>query len=37
MPREAMLLDAVDRQLPLAEIGAALSLIAPASAERRRP
>jgi two-component system, chemotaxis family, protein-glutamate methylesterase/glutaminase len=37
MPREAMLLDAVDRQLALAEIGAALSLIAPAAAERRRP
>ncbi len=31
MPREAMLLDAVDRQLPLSEIGPALSLIATAS------
>ena len=36
MPREAMLLDAVDRQLPLADIGPALSLMA-AAAERKTP
>jgi two-component system chemotaxis response regulator CheB len=35
MPREAVLLDAVERQLGLAEIGPALSLIA--AAERRMP
>jgi two-component system chemotaxis response regulator CheB len=32
MPREAMLLDAVDRQLPLADIGPTLSLLAAAPA-----
>jgi two-component system chemotaxis response regulator CheB len=37
MPREAMLLGAVDRQLPVAEIGPALSLIAATAAERRLP
>jgi two-component system, chemotaxis family, protein-glutamate methylesterase/glutaminase len=37
MPREAMLLDAVDRQLGIAEIGAALSLVAATPAERRMP
>jgi two-component system, chemotaxis family, protein-glutamate methylesterase/glutaminase len=37
MPREAMLLDAVDRQLPLAEIGPALShLVAAAGLERKK-
>jgi two-component system chemotaxis response regulator CheB len=35
MPREAVLLDAVDRQLPVAEIGPALSLIATTAADRR--
>jgi two-component system, chemotaxis family, protein-glutamate methylesterase/glutaminase len=37
MPREAVLLGAVDRQLPIAEIGPALSLITMTATERRLP
>jgi two-component system chemotaxis response regulator CheB len=37
MPREAMLLDAVDRQLGLADIGPTLSLLAAAPGEGRLP
>jgi two-component system chemotaxis response regulator CheB len=37
MPREAVLLDAVDRQLPLADIGPVLSRMAAGIAERRQP
>ena len=36
MPREAVLLGAAERVLPLAEIGPALSLIAATAGERRR-
>jgi two-component system chemotaxis response regulator CheB len=37
MPREAMLLGAVDRQLPVSDIGPALSDLAAAGGERRSP
>jgi two-component system, chemotaxis family, protein-glutamate methylesterase/glutaminase len=37
MPREAMLLDAVDRELPLAQIGPGLSAIAAHNGQGRRP
>jgi two-component system chemotaxis response regulator CheB len=37
MPREAMLLDAVERELPLAQIGPGLSAIAAHNAEGRTP
>jgi two-component system chemotaxis response regulator CheB len=37
MPREALLLDAVDRQLALADIGPALSLLAAAPAQGHTP